>query len=253
MCRYTFLVFIFLLLILFFTLKYENKIENFTQKEKPKIFIINLDKDRERMNKLDNEMKKNKLDYERFSAVKGSELTDESPMVKKYFAHNLKKYSNNQKGCTLSHISIWNKIKENSYKYTIVLEDDVIIPKNLFNKLDIYLKQLPDDWDILFLGGNKIIGHKYSTNLIIPDNKRWGNFGTFSYLIRNKNIDKILDRCKNIKLHTDLFMQRELRKDNKIFFCNPQLVKHNYDHFSNNFKRNRTKEAHRNNIITVLK
>ena len=37
--------------------------------------------------------------------------------LKKYFASNLKKYNNNQKGCTLSHISIWNKIKQNGYKY----------------------------------------------------------------------------------------------------------------------------------------
>ena len=81
------------------------------------------------MKELDADMKKNNLNYERFSAIKGSELTDKSSLVKKYFAPNVKKYTNNQKGCTLSHISIWNKIKENGYKYTIVLEDDVIIPK----------------------------------------------------------------------------------------------------------------------------
>lgn len=243
---------ILLLLVLLYFTKIKNNIENFSQKNKTKIFIINLDKDWKRMNELDNEMKKNNLDYERLSGVKGSELTDESFLVKKYFAPYLKKYNNNQKGCTLSHISIWNKIKNYGYNYTIVLEDDVIIPKNLFNKLNIYLKELPDDWDILFLGGNKIIGHKYSTNLIIPDNKRRGNFGTFSYLIRNKNIDKILNRCKNIRLHIDIFMQKELRKDNKIFFCNPQLVKHNYNHLSNIFNRDRKKDAYRNNIITIL-
>ena len=249
MSKYIFLV---LVLLLYLLLKNNNRIENFSQQIISKIFIINLDKDWERMNELNDEMKKNNLDYERFSAVKGSELTDDSPIVKKYFASNLKKYNNNQKGCTLSHISIWNKIKENNYKYTIVMEDDVIIPKNLFSKLDLYLKQLPEDWDILFLGGNRIIGHKYSKNLIVPDISKRGNYGTFAYLIRNKNIDKILNRCKNINLHTDLFMQRELRKDNKIFFCNPQLVKHNYRHFSNNFKRDRSNDKHRNNIITIL-
>ena len=241
----------FLVLLLYFLISKRRRIENLSG-QKIKIFIINLDKDRERMKELDIKMKENNLKYERLSAVKGSELTDESPIVKKYFANNLKKYNNNQKGCTLSHISIWNKIKEYNHELTIVMEDDVIIPKNLFQKLDIYLKQAPEDWDILFLGGNRIIGHKYSENLVLPDVSKRGNYGTFAYLIKNKNIDKILGRCKNIRLHTDLFMQQELRKDNKIFFCNPQLVKHNYGYFSNNFKRDRKEDGLRNNIITIL-
>ena len=128
MYKYIFLV--SLLVILIFSSNNKKHIERFTQKNKTKIFIINLDKDWKRMNELDADMKKNNLTYERLSAVKGSKLTDDSPIVKKYFANNLKKYNNNQKGCTLSHISIWNKIKENGYKYTIVMEDDVIIPKN---------------------------------------------------------------------------------------------------------------------------
>jgi GR25 family glycosyltransferase involved in LPS biosynthesis len=241
----------FLVLLLYFLTLKKNRIENFSG-QKTKIFVINLDRDWKRMKELDMEMKENNLEYERFSAIKGSELTDESPIIKKYFASNLKKYNNNQKGCTLSHISIWNKIKESNHELTIVMEDDVIIPKNLFQKLDIYLKQLPEDWDILFLGGNRIIGHKYSEHLVSPDISKRGNYGTFAYLIRNKNIDNILGICKNIKLHTDLFMQHELGKDNKIFFCNPQLVKHNYGYFSNNFNRDRKKDEHRNNIITIL-
>ena len=46
-----------------------------------------------------------------------------------------------KKDVPISHIGIWNKIKKNGSKYNIVLEDDVIIPKNLFKKLNIYLKQ----------------------------------------------------------------------------------------------------------------
>ena len=35
-------------------------------------------------------------------------------------------------------------------KFTIIFEDDVIIPINFNNKLKLYLEQLPDNWDIYF-------------------------------------------------------------------------------------------------------
>ena len=114
------------------------------------------------------------------------------------------------------------------------------------------MKQLPDDWDFLFLGGNKIIGNKYSENIVKPDKNKKGNYGTFAYLLNSKNIDKILAKCKNIILYTDNFIQKELSKELKIYFCNPQLIKHNYDNHSNIFKKNRKHEAQERNNITLL-
>lgn len=254
------ILFVLLIIILMVLLKIKQKIirENFIsyndiRNEFGNIYIINMDKDKDRMKELDLEMKQNNLKYIRIPAVDGSKLTENSFLVKKYFGKPKIKYSNGQKGCTLSHIGIWNKIKKNNSKYNIVLEDDVIIPKKLFKKLNIYLKQLPKDWDFLFLGGNRITGKKYKNNLVKPDiNVKWGNYGTFAYLLNSRNIDKILNKCKNIVLHTDTFIQKELGKELKIFFCNPQLIEHNYDNHSNIFKRNRKNDALRNNKIILL-
>ena len=63
-------------------------------------------------------------------------------------------------------------IQNSNYKYNLVLEDDAILDKDFVPKLKVGLKQLPDDYDMLFLGNG--------CNLHIPSNQ----------LIKNKSIYK---------------------------------------------------------------
>ena len=172
---------IFLLVILFFLVDKRNKkfeiIENFINTDNftiSNIYVINLDREEEKMQKLHNDMVKNNYHYERFSAIDGKKIKEDDYRIKKYFGKT-KNYSMGQKCCTLSHIAIWNKIKKKKTPYNIILEDDVIIPEDLHINIKKYLKQLPEDWDFLFLGGNRIIGNKYSENLIIPPNNKKKN------------------------------------------------------------------------------
>ena len=67
----------------------------------------------------------------------------------------------------LSHLTLWEKIK-NDKNYNLILEDDVIIPSDMYKKINIIIKQLPNDWGFLFIGGNRIYGTKFSKNLINP-------------------------------------------------------------------------------------
>ena len=217
---------IIVILILFILINNLTTIDNFYSKsiKIDKYYIINLDKDVERLNKFDVHAKKNNLNYTRFPAIDGKKINKNDIRLKKYFSKNLKNYNLIRKSCALSHITLWQRIKEEKNKFTIIFEDDVIIPNNFNNKLKLYLEQLPDNWDILFLGGNQIIGKKYSENLVIPDKSKFGNFGLFAYLINSKNINYIVDKCKNISLHIDNFVQKELGKRLNLFFCNPQLI-----------------------------
>lgn len=232
----------------------KNNIENFYNKSLKidKYYIINLDKDTERLRKFDIHARKNNIKYFRFPAINGRNLDENDIRLQKYFSKNIKRYSIIQKSCALSHISIWEKIKEEKNNFTIIFEDDVIIPNNFNDKLKVYLEQLPENWDILFLGGNKIIGKKYSTNLVKPDRHKFGNFGLFAYLINSRNINFIVDKCKNISLHIDNFVQKELGKELNLFFCNPQIIEHDYDNISNIYNKNRKNESKRNNKITLI-
>ena len=217
-----------------------------------KIYVINLEKDKIRLKNIEEQFNKQYLDFTRFNAIDGDKLTNNNVLVKKYFYPKLKiKYSLNQKACALSHISIWNDIADKKYNNSIIFEDDIIIPPNFLQTLENIMKQLPNNWDILFLGGGRINGDQISKNLIKPNINSSGNYGTFSYIINGNKIDKILKKCKNIKLHFDIFIQKELGKEFNIFFSYPQIVKHNYNNFSNILKRNRSNDEIKNNIIKI--
>lgn len=248
--------FLLLILIVILILLINNKNEYFTNLGNfyvSNMYIINLDRDYDKMDLLKKELDKNNYKYTRFPAIDGQTLSPNDYRLEKYFGNYKVSYSMGQKCCTLSHLAIWEKILENNTNYNIIIEDDVIIPSHLYKKLDIYLQQLPDDWDFLFLGGNRIIGSEYSKNIIIPTNRRVnGNYGTFAYLINSKNLNEIVNDSMNIVDHIDVHIQRKLGKKYNIYFCNPQLIKHNYDSVSNIRNKNRSNEADRNNKITII-
>lgn len=63
-------------------------------------------------------------------------------------------------GCFLSHYEIWKYVKNNSIPYCCIYEDDVNFSKDYNTKLYQLLKELPDDFNILYLGGRFICNYK---------------------------------------------------------------------------------------------
>ena len=57
-------------------------------------------------------------------------------------------------GCVLSHLKVVKKAKELGYKNYLVLEADVEFADDLQEKFSKYIKQVPEDWDMLYLGGS---------------------------------------------------------------------------------------------------
>ena len=57
-------------------------------------------------------------------------------------------------GASLSHMRVIYDSVSNMYSNCLVLEDDVFFSKDYFNRMNIGLSELPDDWDILYLGGS---------------------------------------------------------------------------------------------------
>ena len=51
----------------------------------------------------------------------------------------------------LTHIHAYKEI-ENKYDHALIVEDDIILTDNFVNKLQEYLTQLPEDYDMLFIG-----------------------------------------------------------------------------------------------------
>jgi len=55
-------------------------------------------------------------------------------------------------GCYLSHLGVYQAIARGSKPYGIVFEDDVVIPRDAFQKLHVLLASVPRDWDLVLMG-----------------------------------------------------------------------------------------------------
>jgi len=139
--------------------------------------------------------------------------------------------SNGQLGCYLSHFLLLKEIYLNNFNddYTIIFEDDFEITiDDLHEKINEAISKIDIDIDFLFLGieGYRI-GEKYKDNLyfINKDLKTWGFHG---YIVKNKNINRILQYLYEIIYEVDIQLFKIIKNELLIgLFIYPNYVKQN--------------------------
>lgn len=257
------IIIIVLLLIIFVLLiKLPQSQEDFSM-SKPNLFkysfVINLDKDIHRMKTLEPELKREGIQFERFSAILGKDLDLNSNKCNKYFTENAKKtLKRGQMGCSMSHITIWETIANmndaNDDDIFFIMEDDIIVPKNFYKRLETYTKELPNDWDMCLLGTNSMYGKKYSKHLLFKNksSKHSGNWGLYAYMIKKSTANKLLKTCEQMDSTIDHYLDKQFYISGNVYFFNPSLVKHDYDGMSSILNRIRTNDREKNERVRII-
>jgi GR25 family glycosyltransferase involved in LPS biosynthesis len=113
-----------------------------------KVYVINLDKDVERMRVLDAQLKQHGIEYTRLSAIDGSKVVHS-----KYLTEFCNTFcTNGMKGCALSHRMIWEEMVQNGYKNVCIFEDDASLSENFNEEFEKTWDQVPNKYDIFYLG-----------------------------------------------------------------------------------------------------
>jgi len=234
---------IFITIIIIILLFYNQKKE-FYQNNKQiyinKTFVINMKKDFKRLNYIKKECKKNNIIFEIFNGIDGIKLNinqlKNNNTIKlhqnSFFNHNRqgRKSLKGSIGCALTHISIWKKIAKSKKQHTLILEDDVIITPNFWNKFNIYSKQIPNNWDIIFLGGVRIFGKKISKNIIkatSTTNNLMNNCGLYAYIINKNSAQKLINITNPITNYIDIQINRHYN-NLQVYYLHPNIIKHNF-------------------------
>ena len=117
-----------------------------------KIYVINLKEANERRKIINSEFEKIGMNFSFFEAY-------DINKAKKYVKdlgikpHSIKTdFWWKRLGCKISHVECLNDAVKNNYKKILVLEDDNLFRDGFKEYLDIYFKQVPEDWGILLLG-----------------------------------------------------------------------------------------------------
>jgi len=142
-------------------LKIPENIRAFLQKYFDKIFVITLDRAKERQ-----ESTPNYLDDIAFDFFFGADKLqmDLPTLIKDGIYDEGKAKQMNRYGkkmvlghiaCSLSHRNLYKHIVENKYQRVLIFEDDVIPVIESLKHIISSLNELPKDWELVYLGYNK--------------------------------------------------------------------------------------------------
>ena len=140
-----------------------------------KIYCINLKKRIDRKKEILKHTKKLSLNINFFEAIE---------------------HKNGALGCLLSHIKIIELAKKRNLRRIMIIEDDCVFKTN---KLEFNSKNLPDDWEMLYLGGDIADVYEDKTNKKFLE-KEWIKmkcYSTHCYIIGKQSYDIILEKLNN--------------------------------------------------------
>jgi len=144
-----------------------------------KIYVINLDKRKDKLATRQQSFNDNNISYERFKALTpmDSFMNKKSEFFKKTFP----KERWGAVACTMSHRAVLEKaLKKN--QSVLICEDDLYFCDNFNDILSEKLKTLPGNWNALHLGYNRGASYVYTHNMakFKNINEDWETFDMFS-------------------------------------------------------------------------
>jgi GR25 family glycosyltransferase involved in LPS biosynthesis len=199
-----------------------------------KIFVLHYSKLTERKEHILSQFKKHNItDYEFIEAFDKDTL---SMSEKSIFVENFKL---SMASLILKHFWVYSQIAE-KYDCALILEDDIILSDNFSNTLNSYITQLPEDYDMFFIGNgcnlhiqrNKLVQGKFVYDKCLEPTS-WGGHGatrcTDSYIVSKKCAKQLLEYIKNLKNKIYYYSDHWLNVaciDNKfkIFWAEPTIV-----------------------------
>jgi len=197
-----------------------------------KIFVVHYDKLVERRQNMVKQLLVNGIEAEFVTQYDKDNL---SSIDKNKFTSNC---SSPVISLSLKHLYCYREIT-NKYDYALILEDDAIFHNQFKERLDYYVSQLPNDWDMLFIGdGCNLhipydIVSKSNTNIFKKclEPTFWGGNGATrcndSYLISKKCAIKIIDFIEHTKIDNaiDWWLNDVCRKYNfNVYWAEPTIV-----------------------------
>jgi glycosyl transferase family 25 len=200
-----------------------------------KIFVINLDKDKDRLNNSYKQLNNyNIKNYERYSAIYGNDLNEKEL---NNFTTNIGKIlaSKSMIGCGISHINIWKHIVKEKINKCLILEDDFILVDDFLNKFNNIINKAPIEYDILFLSSN--LFHNKNLKLYDIDEYFYKQLlisQTVGYIITLKGAKNILKYINKTSYHIDVELCISSIINNlNIITVKDKLIYQNFDDSNN--------------------
>jgi GR25 family glycosyltransferase involved in LPS biosynthesis len=159
-----------------------------------KIYCINLDDRKDRMVDAAKQFHKHNLWVERVPGINGSNMN-------LIFPPEIKKGA---VGCALSQLFTLKLAKQIKAKTFLLLEDDIEFDEDLNSKFNKYRAEIPNDWDMLYLGGQHFHGMnltQVSEHIYRCEYTLAAHSVAFKYTVYDRFINNLIDITKPCDVH----------------------------------------------------
>ena len=193
----------------------------------PKIFCLTLKDTPKRKDYAKNHFKQFGLDVEFFEGINGDKFglkttipyKDDNPDGPDYFIKQ------GRIGCLLSHYMLWQTLWHLPYEEILILEDDAFLCENFQEKFLEFKKDLPDDWQYVFVGHCCLPPNEYqikvTDNIITTTHPP---MCTHAYMIKKSSIPVLLDTNHQAWAAVDIQIQKKTLKILKHYVFMPPLI-----------------------------
>jgi glycosyl transferase family 25 len=208
------------------------------------IWIINMDKSKDRLEKINKNLTELGIKFNRFRAIDGSKINKKELNNKVTFLCKNFLCNTGIIGCAESHKQLWKQLlSEKNTEHYLVLEDDVVLTNDsvkIINKLEPKLSL----YDIDFLNLYCVMpGSGFNKTEFEIDDYKFGKpffpLQTCGYIISKKGAAKLLQHIEKTTYHIDVEIAIFNLKNNLNYFTsNKNIIKirEDYTTIGNNNK-----------------
>lgn len=197
-------------------------------------FLINLDKDKDRLAAADAQLKKSGISYERFTAIYAKELPQEEIEQKvnyfRWWCCLGREILPGEVGCALSHYSLYQKMIDENIPYACILEDDIVLESNFKPTLNRVEQWLDAGMPQVVLLSNHSDEPEYGEEI----RKVSTGLCTESYIITQPAAKALLKENFPICVPCDHWGRWVKHGAIHLYLATPSVCRQNWDDFESN-------------------
>lgn len=199
--------------------------EGLNNETKLRLYVINMDKDKERYQKLLKHYKNSDLTIfpiNRYEAIVGKKVPAETWLSKDAYTelqliekngfrthhHSL---TRGGLGCFLSHYNLAKQlVNDSTVEGYLIFEDDTTMLPNTYNQILISLEEAPKDWDMLLFYTIRAVGRSENDTF----NKLKSFWGMNCYILSKHGAKKFVDEVNQTKIdgQVDCYLSRMIQQ-----------------------------------------
>ena len=161
-----------------------------------RVVVINLNRRDDRLKQITQDLNSLGIKFERFAAIDNGDPID---------------------SCKQSHLAVISQAREDNLGSILILEDDALFSRSFLDDFQKAYSELPNDWDMFYLGGSALIKLPFSRYLV--RSKR--TLSLQAYAVSSKAYDILL---RDYPGHIDVGYSL-LHDELQVFLARPSIVK----------------------------